>query len=67
MAFCFCRFILALLVIVFAWWTVSWGAIALTIIGALLAFMALAKDFCCCRKTACCEEETPAALPPTEQ
>ena len=48
MAFCYCRFILAALVIVFAWWQVSWGNIALTIIGALLAIMALKSDFCCC-------------------
>ena len=37
---CFCRLILALLVIVFAWWNVSWAAIALTVIGAILAIMA---------------------------
>jgi len=49
MAFCFCRFILAILVIVFAWWQVSWGNIALTVIGALLAIMALKNDFCCCQ------------------
>ena len=48
MALCFCRFILAVLVIVFAWWAVSWGNIALTIIGALLALMALNHNFCCC-------------------
>ena len=48
MSFCLCRFILAALVIVFAWWHVSWGNIALTIIGALLAIMALKSDFCCC-------------------
>ena len=48
MSFCFCRFILAALVIVFAWWQVSWGNIALTIIGALLVILALKRDFCCC-------------------
>ena len=50
MAFCFCRFILAILVIVFAWWHVSWAYIALTIIGALLAILALKRDFCCMAK-----------------
>lgn len=50
MSICFCRFILAALVIVFAWWNVPWGNIALTIIGALLALMALKKNFCCCEK-----------------
>lgn len=46
---CFCRLILSLLVIVFAWWTVSWAAIALTIIGAILALMALTGNKCCCQ------------------
>ena len=46
---CYCRLILALLVIVFAWWNVSWAAIALTVIGALLAIMALKYDNCCCK------------------
>jgi len=45
---CWCRFILAILVIVFAWWHVSWGYIALTIIGVLLAILALV-GWCCCR------------------
>ena len=36
MSFCFCRVILAALVIVFAWWQPSWANIALTVIGALL-------------------------------
>ncbi|MCJ7802704.1 MAG: hypothetical protein MUP82_10150 [Candidatus Marinimicrobia bacterium] len=52
---CFCRLILALLVIVFAWWNVSWAAIALTVIGAILAIMALSGNKCCCQKK--CEEE----------
>jgi hypothetical protein len=47
---CYCRLILALLVIVFAWWNVSWAPIALTIIGAILAIMALKKNTCCCCK-----------------
>lgn len=51
---CFCRFILAVLVIVFAWWHPSWGKIALTVIGALLAILALV-GVCCCR--AKCEEK----------
>ncbi|MFC1692147.1 hypothetical protein ACFL1R_01425 [Candidatus Latescibacterota bacterium] len=48
MAFCYCRFILAALVIVFAWWHVSWAPIALTVIGALLVILTLKRDFCCC-------------------
>ena len=50
MAFCFCRFILAILVIVFAWWNPTWTNIALTIIGILLALLALKRDFCCMAK-----------------
>ena len=50
MGFCLCRFILAALVIVFAWWNVSWGNIALTIIGALLVLLALNRNFCCMAK-----------------
>ena len=46
---CFCRTVLALLVIVFAWWNVSWAPIALTIIGAVLALMALTGNKCCCQ------------------
>jgi len=45
---CFCRFILAILVIVFAWWHPGWENIALTVIGALLAILALV-GVCCCR------------------
>jgi hypothetical protein len=45
---CFCRLSLAILVIVFAWWHVSWANIALTIIGAILAVMALFGSKCCC-------------------
>ena len=47
---CYCRMILALLVIVFAWWNVSWAPIALTVIGAILAIMALKNNTCCCYK-----------------
>jgi hypothetical protein len=47
---CYCRLILAFLVIVFAWWNVSWAPIALTVIGAILAIMALKNNTCCCCK-----------------
>ena len=50
MSACWCRFILAVLVIVFAWWHVPWAYIAHTVIGALLAIMALKYDTCCCKK-----------------
>jgi hypothetical protein len=47
MVICYCRFIFAVLVIVFAWWHVSWAPIALTVLGALLAILALKRDWCC--------------------
>ena len=48
MKLCYCRFILAVLVIVFAWWNPSFAKIALTVIGALLAILAL-TGACCCK------------------
>ena len=48
---CWCRFILAVLVIVFAWLNVAWSNIALTIIGALLAILALTGTCCCAAKS----------------
>ncbi len=50
MACCYCRVLLAALVILFAWLDVSWANIALTVIGGLLIILALKKDFCCCHK-----------------
>ena len=47
MSRCCCRFVLAVLVIVFAWWRVSWANIALTVLGALLAVLALTGACCC--------------------
>ena len=47
MSSCCCRFVLAILVIVFAWWSVSWAKIALTVLGALLAILALVGTCCC--------------------
>lgn len=47
---CWCRLVLALLVIVFAWWHVSWANIALTVIGALLAILAISGTCCCASK-----------------
>jgi hypothetical protein len=48
MKLCFCRTILSILVIVFAWVHVSWGQVALTVIGALLFLLSL-TGACCCR------------------
>ncbi len=45
---CFCRIILAILVIVFAWWHPEWAKYALTVIGVLLIILSLTTA-CCCR------------------
>ncbi|MHC4556267.1 MAG: hypothetical protein ACYTFW_04195 [Planctomycetota bacterium] len=47
MSKCWCRFALAILVIVFAWLPFSWSKIALTILGILLAVLALVGTCCC--------------------
>lgn len=48
MKVCFCRLILALSVIVFAWWSISWAPIALTVIGVILVILSLNTNSCCC-------------------
>lgn len=62
MSRCCCRFALAVLVIVFAWWPVSWAYIALTVLGGLLAVLALTGACCCPFK---CKESKPE--PESEQ
>ena len=49
---CVCTTILGALVIVFAWWSVRWGAIVLTVIGVLLILRGLANQ-CCCASGSC--------------
>ncbi len=49
---CMCTTILGALVIVFAWWTVRWGAMILTVIGILLILRGLANQ-CCCASSSC--------------
>lgn len=53
---CWCRFLFAVLVIVFAWVKLggNWNAIVLTVLGALLAILAL-TGVCCCKSK--CEEK----------
>jgi hypothetical protein len=53
MSKCWCRCVLAVLVIVFAWLPGLWANIALTILGAVLAVLALVGTCCC---TAMCEQ-----------
>ena len=46
---CWCIVILGLAVILFAWWNVPWGRIALTVAGALVALRGIVNR-CCCEK-----------------
>jgi len=50
--------VLAVLVIVFAWLPVSWANIALTILGVLLAILALVGTCCCAAKREQAKSET---------
>lgn len=52
---CWCKVILGLLVVVFAWLQVDWSAIALTVLGALIAILSLTGTCCCMGK---CETKT---------
>ena len=49
MSRCYCRVVLSILVIVFAWIAASWAKYVLTVLGAILAIQALAGA-CCCAK-----------------
>jgi hypothetical protein len=51
MKLCFCRFLLALGIIVLAifFWSAPWAKIIIIIAGALLAIMSLFYNVCCCR------------------
>lgn len=55
---CGCTALLGALVIVFAWWQVSWGAIALTVLGAVIMLKELAGK-CCCHGSTCKPGNTP--------
>jgi hypothetical protein len=47
MSKCWCRFAMAVLVIVFAWLPYSWNKIVISILGVLLAILALTGTCCC--------------------
>jgi len=51
MKLCFCRFLLALGVVVLAvfWWPESWAKWIIVAAGALLVIMSLFYNTCCCR------------------
>jgi len=62
MSRCYCRVVLSILVIVFAWLTFSWAKIVLTVLGAILAIQALAGVCCCAAKSeAKAAAESPAS------
>lgn len=48
---CCCTTLLGALVIVFAWWHVSWAGIALTVLGAAVILKGLISQCCCTGKT----------------
>lgn len=52
MKMCYCKIVLGALVIVFAWWNVSWAPIALTVVGAIVIAMSCWGG-CCCQKKNC--------------
>ena len=60
MSRCYCGCVLGVLVIVFAWVDVSWGSIALTVLGALVAIKALVGTCCCAAKKEQATSDTPS-------
>ena len=52
MNFCFCRFLLAvgILVLAIVWWPASWAKLVIIIASALLVIMSFFYNTCCCRK-----------------
>jgi hypothetical protein len=52
---CCCSALLGVLVIAFAWWKVSWGAIALTVLGVVIILKEVISKCCC--KSACKTDE----------
>jgi len=53
---CWCKLILAILIIVFVWMDISWAKIAITALAAIIAIMSLWGG-CCCGKDKNCEEK----------
>ena len=47
MSTCWCKVVMSILVIVFAWVEASWQPIALTVLGALLLIASLIGTCCC--------------------
>ena len=67
MSKCWCRFAMAVLIIIFAWLDYSWTRIAIIILGILLAILALVGTCCCSTLTqAKAKEAGTAEAPKTE-
>jgi len=51
MKLCFCRFALAVAIVVLAifWWPLSWAKWVIVAAGAILAVMSLFYKSCCCQ------------------
>lgn len=65
MSKCWCRFGLAVLIIIFAWLPYSWNKIVLTVLGVMLAGAALVGTCCCAEKAKAKDkpaETAPAAV-----
>jgi hypothetical protein len=54
---CYCRAIMAALVIVFAWLSFSWAKIAITVLGVILIGSALSGTCCCAVRREAKEQE----------
>jgi len=60
MKICWCRALLSLAIIVFAWWLVySWSIWVITLAAAILFVMSLNYEKCCCRACGVKKEEEP--------
>ena len=44
---CCCIAVVGALVVLFAWWKVTWGAIALTVLGVIIILKELIGQCCC--------------------
>ncbi len=54
---CYCTALFGILIIVFAWWNVSWAPIALTVLGVLVLLKGIINKCCCSEKVCKTKEE----------
>lgn len=55
---CWCKFAMAVLIVILAWMDVSWTKIAITVLGVIIAVMSLWGGCCCKGKCECETEKT---------